>query len=337
MTGYETYMARIGVHGETDRKRVLERSKKTLARLFDKNPSVRTVSILGSDTVKDMMIISTVKSGVKKIIPAPYDSLEIGKYVSFKEKVWIINSVDIDDQYLSVGEMTVCPAEFVFQSSTAGVFSYPYYVRSSSSVIDEGQMIMTPEGTRKIAIPFDNVTKNLYRDKRLMGETINGVPQCWKIIDLDPDSTEGMLYITLRADVYNAAVDNVNQRICDYVEHSEHGTVAPISGSRVEIEYRGSLSVKIGGSNKSFKAVYYNSQGEIDEPIATNWEIDVDADIKDMIISEVVGNADTSNSVKIRLKNNSLLSGRSFYLKATEDAVSSPRTNRVLVEAVNAL
>lgn len=335
MAGYDTYVSRMNIYGETDADRTIGRTKDVLSRLFAKNPSVRTVTI--SDVERDLMIVSTEKPEVKKITSAPDESFSVGQYVSFKNEEWLINSVDNDDNYLTVGKMTLCPVEFVFQSSTTRVYTYPYYVISSSSVIDEGQIIMTPDGVRKIGIPFDEVTENLYRDKRLMGETFNGIPQCWRIIDLDADSTKGLLVLTLRSDLYNQESDNDNLRICDYVTPTVNSTTPPTFGSRVEIEYRGSATIKIGGSKKEFTAVFYDANGEIDSPVVADWTISVTQDASGKILSETITASDTTKSFKVNAINDSLLEGELISITATEHGVGSPRTVTLLVEVVNAL
>lgn len=335
MTGYDTYISRTNIYGEADADRTIGRTKDVLSRLFAKNPSVRTVTI--SDVERDLMIVSTDKPEVKKITSAPDESFSVGQYVSFKNKSWLINSVDNDDNYLTVGKMTLCPVEFVFQSSTTRVYTYPYYVISSSSVIDEGQIIMTPDGVRKIGIPFDSITENLYRDKRLMGETFNGIPQCWRIIDLDADSTKGLLVLTLRSDLFNSESDNDNLRICDYVEPAVHSTTPPTFGSRVEIEYRGSATIKIGGSKKEFTAVFYDANGEIDHPVVADWTISVTEDASGKILSETITASDTTKSFKVSAINDSLLEGELISITATEHGVSSPRTSTLIVEVINAL
>jgi hypothetical protein len=297
---------------------------------------VRTVTYDGNAD-KDLLIVSTSKPNVKKITSAPDDDFEIGKYIVFNGFNWLINSTDKDTDFLTVGEMTLCPVSFVFQSSTTRVYSYPYFVISSTSLIDEGQNIMTPDGVRKISIPFDEVTEDLYRDKRLMGVDFNGIPQCWRIIDLDSDTTKGILIATLKSDGYNSESDNINQRICDYVEPTAYTTTPPTLGRRVEIEYRGSATLKIGGSKKLFTAVYYDANGEVDTPIVTDWSISVAQDISGDILSEVITNSDTTKSYKLNAINDSALNGELVSVTATEHGASTPRTTTILVEVVNAL
>ena len=335
MTGYDTYISRINTYGETDIDRTIGRTKDVLSRLFARNPSVRTT--LTSTGTQDLMIVSTDKPEIKKISAAPGDSFLIGEYRTFKDETWIINSADKDDNYLTVGKMTLCPVSFVFQSSTTRVYTYPYYVISSSSIVDEGQIIMTPDGIRKIGIPFDAVTENLYRDKRLMGETFNGIPQCWRIIDLDADSTKGLLVLTLRSDLFNQESDNANSRICDYVEPSSHSATPPTFGSRVEIEHRGSATIKIGGSKKEFTAVFYDANGEVDYPVVADWTISVTQDASGKILSETITADDTTESFKVSAINDSSLEGELISITATEHGVGSPRTSTLIVEVINAL
>jgi hypothetical protein len=335
MSGYDTYVSRVNIHGTTDRDRAREKSKDLLSRLFAKSPSVRTTST--STGTQDLMILSTDKPETKKISSAPDDSFSVGEYRTFNGENWLINAVDKDDDFLTSGKMTLCPVQFVLQSSTTRIYTYPYYVISSSSSIDEGQNLMTPDGIRKVALPFDEITENLCRDKRLMGETFNGIPQCWKIIDLDSDSTKGLLVLTLRADLYNSESDNDNLRICDYAEPSGYSTTPPTFGSRVEIEYRGSATIKIGGSKKEFTAVFYDSNGEVDYPIVADWTISVPQDITDKIIYETITADDTTTSFKVSAINDSSLDGELLSITATERGIGSPRTVTITAEVVNAL
>lgn len=335
MAIYDAYTARINMYGETDKDRIIGKTKDTLSRLFSKNPSVRDVVI--SDVESELLIKSTDKPEVKDISSMKSGKIIAGKYVVFENEKWMINSANLDDLYIEVGKMTLCPVSFVFQSSTTRVYTYPYYVISSSSIVDEGQIIMTPDGIRKIGIPFDAVTENLYRDKRLMGETFNGIPQCWRIIDLDADSTKGLLVLTLRSDLFNQESDNANSRICDYVEPTVHSTTPPPFGSRVEIEHRGSATIKIGGSKKEFTAVFYDANGEVDYPVVSDWTISVTQDASGKILSETITADDTTESFKVSAINDSSLEGELISITATEHGVGSPRTSTLIVEVINAL
>ncbi len=334
MAEYTEYEARMNAYGNAYRVSKLNRSKEQLGRAFYKNPSVREV-IVGDET-RELMITSTDKPEVKNVISPPNETFSIGKYVIFQDKDWIISSVDEDDNVYKRGKMTLCPTHYKIQDGQGRVFCYPYFVKNSTISFDEGQFVVSPVGTRKIILPFDDVTSLLSRDKRLMGTVINGIPQCWKITEIDADSTIGILEIAMKYDPYNPETDSIDRRICDYVPTSDYDTVPPAKDSRVEIVYRGSNTVKVGGSPKTFTADYYTASGIKESGVGTIWTVVTSIPNKKFSVDSIEAD-DGSVSFKLSVANDSSLVGSNIKVIATEDIGSNARTSEILIEVVNAL
>lgn len=290
MSDYTLYNTRINANGITQRDRLINNQKDMLSRKLHGNPALRDVELgtVLSKINRQLVVISTDKPNIKKIISLPDETFSVGQVVIFQNSNWIIDRADVDDEIYVDGQMTLAPNIIKFQDSNGTILSYPYFVETSLPSIDENKTISTSDTTKLIKLPFDQYTQNFYIDKRFMGDVFNGVPQVWKVKDLNCDKCRGLLIVSLIKDIEIKNSDNVELGICDYFEPSPIPPT-PIT-DYAEITYSGSALIKAGGSTKSFTATFKDVDGNVLPDVIGTWTLEIPAEFEDYITNEIVGN-----------------------------------------------
>ena len=298
MANYGLFNTRVNAYGETSRERTVNTAKDDIAKNLYEHPNLRDVKI-GSNSNKaseKIVVISTNDQNVKQIHSLPSEGFTVGQYIEFSNNNWLIDKADVDNELYVDGQMTLCPNIIKFQDKTGVIHSYPYFVDTSLSSLDENKTITTSSTTRKIKLPLDELTRGFFIDKRFMGEVLGGKPQCWKVNEMDADSNRGLLVVTLEKDEFNEKTDSIECGICNYFE----ATTPVVLDETIEIVYNGKPELRMGGNYKDFYAKYYDSNGEEILNIDSTWTIEAHPLFESNIISQIDGN-------KISLKVESII------------------------------
>ena len=229
---WDSYNARINIRGETQRDRDLSYLKQSLEKSIN-SLSCKTV-LFGS--VQRKIIFDTLNSTSSKIMNTykikslPNETFLKGQFFTYENNKWLITECDADDEVYTTGICNLCPHSFKFQNSLGEILEYPYYIDNQSVSVEENKFIISSDSKLRIKLSFDDNTKLFSYDKRFMGEVFNGVPQCWKIIDLSTDN--GILCVTLEKDEYNKDTDNITLGVCDYTTPTSPISDLIITGSK---------------------------------------------------------------------------------------------------------
>lgn len=288
MADYGLFNTRVNAYGDTSRERVVNIAKEDIIKNLYEHPSLRDVK-LGTNlnkTDRKIVVISTNDPNIKQISSLPGETFNVGQYVEFSDETWLIHQADVDDEMYIDGQMTLCPNTLKFQDSQGKIHSYPYFVDNSLPSLDVNKTITTSSSTRKIKLPFDELTREFFIDKRFMGEVIGGKPQCWKVNELDADSNRGLLVVTLEKDEFNDKTDSIEHGICNYFKT----TTPVVPDETIEIVYSGKPELRAGGSYKDFYVKYYDDNGEELLDIDSIWTVEVLPLFEDNIISQKNGN-----------------------------------------------
>lgn len=232
--------------------------------------SILLKDVLIDNIEKQIVVISTDNPEIKTITSLPDETFSVGSYVLFEGEYWIIISSDCDDDIYSKGEMRICKNTLKFQNASGDIFSYKYFVNSATPSLDENTSLINSDTVRKIVIPFNSVTAQFYSGKRFLGTAFNGVPQCWRITDLNADGKVGLLTITLERDEFNPDVDNKALGIADYYAPPNN---TPIGVKLCSIAYLGLPQIKIGSTAKRFEAVFRNANGDVLTNVSPVWNV----------------------------------------------------------------
>ena len=211
----------------TPKDAYLQKIKSDFAKDFDKTPNFESETSIDGNRQK-LVVCNTKEFYSKKIIAYVDETFSKGQVVDCYNKKWIIDEVDPNNQIYTVGTMKYCPFVFKFQDLNGKIVSYPYFLETFTDASGENKYISFSESMIKIRISFDSNTINFYMGLRLMGEIINGKPQCWKIVELI--NNDGVLLVYLEKDEFDEEKDNKTLGICDYKYQSNISSGIIISG-----------------------------------------------------------------------------------------------------------
>jgi len=311
MNRIDQFRAIQNAYGVSSKKEIeIEKIKRFVSQHF-KDTTVFEENVLISGLKQKLLVMKNKDdSAIKNILAYPNETFICGQIVDCYDSKWIITEVDANKQIYTKGKMTLCPNILKFQNSSSTIYSYPYYVDSSSPSLSENKTITTSDTIRKIVLSLDEQTKMFTYDKRFMGEVFNNVPQVWEITDLDAQSKSGLLILTLVKDEYSKDADNLLLGICDYVTP----TITPTPTTNyVEITYSGLAQIKSGGSTRSFTATFKDSLGNILVGIVSVWDLIVPIGFESYIDTEIVG-----NTIKIKVLDNDEIIGKALTLNASD-------------------
>lgn len=321
MADYSLYNTRTNPNNLSERDRVVDMAMADLRHKLHEHPNLRDVKVgkLQEKRCQKLVVVSKDRMGnslkdTKQIFALPYETFGAGEYVSFQNQEWLINQADIDDELYINGQMTLCPNTLHFQDSTGKIHSYPYFIESTSPSTDENKMLTTTSSTRKMKLPFDELTSEFFIDKRFMGDKLfGGKPQCFKVIDLDADSERGLLTVVLERDEKINDTDNVELRICDYFS-----PIPTTPTGTVEITYSGSAEIRAGGSAKTFTAIFKDESGELLDDIVAEWQAEPLLAFTDNISIIIDG-----NSIKIKADDVEAIVGTAVVLRILNEGFES--------------
>lgn len=310
MGKYDLYKNRVSSQGCNDRDRMIGQAKDITGRKLQGHPNLRDVKIEGEE--RQLVVISKDSTGSnntdsKQIVSLPNETFSVGQYVEFVENNWIITKADLDSDLNTDGQMILCPYNLKFQDSVGEIISYPYHIISTSPTLDENNKLATSGSVRKIRIQPNEYTRQFFIDKRFMGEIFNGVPQCWKINELDTETERGILIITFEKSEYDPNKDSIEYGVCNYIFPTPES-----STSNCEIKYSGKPELKVGGSAKSFQAVFYDSEDNVVTNISPVWNID------NLYNGKVQIKEQFADKIKISVSDDNGLIGNSFVLKLSD-------------------
>ena len=313
MANYSLFNTRVNACGETGRERIINTAKDDIAKNLYDHPNLRNVTIGGK--CRKLVIVSKDRTGnslkdAKQILSLPGEKFDVGEYVEFSDQTWLIHQADVDDEIYVDGQMTLCPNILKFQDVTGKIHSYPYFVDNPLPHLNTGKTIATSSTTRKIKLPFDELTRDFFIDKRFMGEVFAGKPQCWKVVDIDSQSSRGLLVVTLEKDEFNKDNDNKELGICNYFETP---TPAP-SSDTVKIIYSGKPELRVGGNYKDFYAKHYDENGNELLDVNSTWSVEIHPLFDENIISQIDG-----NKISLKVEDVSGIIGQAISLTATGD------------------
>lgn len=205
----------------------------------------------------------------------PGETFHAGDIVQCYGSTWIIIEVEANKDIYTTGTMLRCNHLFRFQNNTPeiverwGVLDTGVY----STTVKETELDTQLNKQYKIYLPLDDQTRMLYVGKRIATGTMKNskyedVLTVWRTTEFD-DSSENygedkLLVLKCISDQYNPRVDNIAERICDYIAPSS--TPEPIVHN-ARITHSGEAITRIGGTGKTFRVEYDDAP----EGVITTW------------------------------------------------------------------
>lgn len=195
--------------------------------------------------------------------------------------------------------------------------------------------ITTVENQRKFILPYNDVSKTIFYDQRMIISPPLEIPITWRISKVEGVNPLGVIHYTLAQDVWNFHTDYIEYDedgnwLGGYADYYNEGNL-PIDKSSpdsqdqdtyAEIAYTGTEPhIKVNGSYKKITITYYSAQSEDPDQTPGAWSYFIDdTDVSDLI-KEL--ETDSPNSIKIKFLGDEEYLGRTLVVKNIRDNITA--------------
>ena len=194
----------------------------------------------------------------------------------------------------------------------------------------------SPDNITKCILPYNDVTKNLFYDERLIISVDLLQPLAWRVSKVEPFASRGNILYTLKQDLFDPHHDYIERDSdgkiigmwCDYFNESNLPSDKPIEpdpqsmGDYAEIDYAGAEPhIKVNGSYKAVTVSYYNSNELLKDQTPGEWSYSID----DTDAGELVKvlSQTNPNTVKIKFLGDETYLGKVLTVKNTRGNITA--------------
>lgn len=292
------------------------------------HPNVESV-VLGGEAV-DVLIVSTKDEFKKTFINRIVEKVPKGTIFEVSGTQWMLCDILRDKAFDTRGYIYKCNKTITWQNTLGQIVSTPSYVtnKGTGTSMSNTQHMSLYNSKYIVEIPFTPDTVNIKVGQRFIVDVLNGVPLVYEVVFINTGNIcEGEDGGTIVLDVdkaeFNPATDNLELRVCDYVE--------PIAV--LEEECRSSISgastVKSGGSLRRYSPSFIDSGIEVGgvEPV---WNIEIPEGIEEYILISYDG-----DDLFIKAENKGVVIGKKIKITLSESSGTFKPTNKeVLVVSI---
>lgn len=319
----DRYASRITLHGNTQRKRELNRFKENLLKTAPASLSYKNVEING---LESSLIVDSNDSNkyIKEIKSMPGKSFETGDYIRWANATWLVIDADYDDEVYTDGKMQQCNWNLTYQKPNGEIVQY-WCIDENSTQYNSGETsnknMILGSSQHMLKVQCNDDTVLIDTPQRLFLDKNSVNPTSFKVTQNDTtmyNYGKGLCCITLTQDEKKTDKDKLIELdsgekvwIADYIEPT---TLPPVpDGNQSEvlcrIEHSGKPRVIIGSNYKKFSAVFYDTEGNIVSDQLASWKVTAD-DMTEQYVHTIINN---DNSIQIKVDYNDALAGK--YLK----------------------
>ena len=197
----------------------------------------------------------------RQILTRISDNLAEYKYVKATDtlgntQIYLIMTMPETNKIYTKAVLHECNYTLKWQDAEGRIYYYPTYTADATQyntgVERNGNVLETGYIQLMSWISLDDITKELYRDKRMFIDVATERPETYVITSTSKVpylyNEMRIMRITFTECEYNPDVDRIDLMLCDYVNPNDIPHPSPIN-----ITYSGSPSIRIGG-RKTFTA-----------------------------------------------------------------------------------
>lgn len=286
------------------------------------------------------LIVSADKndSGKKKIIAYPGETFHTGDIVDCYDAKWLITDVDQNSQIYTHGKMQRCNRQLIWQNPlTREIHSRwitvekPYYYNT-----DQREILNTSIREFKVQVAYDEETALIDLDKRFMLEIIGDIPRTYTVTSVDSMTERfqeagvihGFIVLNVQQDLYNPLTDNKDLFVCDYVEPSGSDSSPSLFPSNITFSYKGTPTIRQGGSRKRFSAELYSGKTLISN-VKLNLQVSIPDSFSDKIVYTI-----NENDVELQALDFVEVQGQSVSILASHEQDGENISNELIVEVI---
>lgn len=335
----DVYRKQLGLHGETQRERVINNAQNDISKNVVVSPSYKIVMV--NDVKQQALeIVATQTDNKKRFTTMPNEEVALGDVLEWNSMHWLVTKVDFDDEIVRRGEIEQCNRIIKWQNakSLEIISRWCLCTKPYTSNIEEGKIISTSNREFKIQLPYDNETRLLDLGKRFLLEEIGGKAKAYKMTSVDTltnryeDIAGGFLIWNVEQDTSDKHTDNEELMIADYIDPVAPPVPPPDPDpTLLKCEILGRSDIKIGGSPRKYTARFFDADGvtEItDGSVTAVWDF-----VTDPAHAEFFKCIPNGNSISICVPDSSATGGLTGVLRLT-DAAGAYQPAELVVEAV---
>ena len=327
---WDLYNTRLTIRGITQRERIINDFQNIKNQKGLNSPSCKTVLI--NDVEKQVFINSTNKKNIKSISPVlNTDFLTLGSKIYWKNKYWLLNDLNEDNDVFADGQIQKCNYVLPFQTTSTTIYNEPCIVidatRSSSTGEDDGKVLTLTDTQALVYIQYNDKTKYLTEEKRIFLDQFTDKPKVYKITKADRisymDGDKGLLQLTCDQEEYNSTTDSYEYKIADYISSDPTPTPTPTpSGTCLitntkDVVYDYTLELKIGGSPKPLVSAFKDADGNIVDKTPI-WSLDFGTSGLTVDNVHLTYNESYPTRCYLAVDNNVSFIGKEFSLKLND-------------------
>lgn len=262
----------------------------------------------------------------RQILTRISDNLAEYKYVKATDtlgnaQIYLIMTMPESNKIYTKAVLHECNYTLKWQDAEGRIYYYPTYTADATQyntgVERNGNVLETGYIQLMSWISLDDVTRELYRDKRMFIDVASEKPEAYVITSTSkvPYSYNEMriMRITFTECEYNPKTDRIDLMLCDYINPNDIPHPSPIN-----ITYSGSPSIRIGG-RKTFTA---ETENEV-----------VFSLVNSALLDGKLTMTQTGNKCVVKCANDSALVGATFKVEVTGGGQSS----ELLVDVIGAV
>lgn len=262
----------------------------------------------------------------RQILTRMSDNLAEYKYVKATDtlgntQIYLIMTMPETNKIYTKAVLHECNYTLKWQDADGNIYYYPTYTADATQyntgVERNGNILETGYIQLMSWISLDDVTKELYRDKRMFIDVASESPETYVITSTSkvPYSYNEMriMRITFTECEYNPKTDRIDLMLCDYIDPNDIPHPNPIN-----ITFSGSPSIRIGG-RKTFTA---ETENEVVFSLVNSALLDGKLTI-----------TQTDNKCVVRCANDSALVGATFKV----EVAGGGQRSELLVDVIGAV
>ena len=265
-----------------------------------------------------------------------------GLYLDLKNQkgIWqrwlVINTADANNHDFPTWSILPCGHRFqwVADGKKCQVWGVERSQSSYTSGLWRDRVFETPDNITKAILPYNDITKTLFYDKRIIISTDLPEPLAWRISKVEPFAHRGNILYTMKQDVYDDHHDfierdddgNIIGMWADYYKETNLPSEDPTqpdpssSGDYAVITFTGAEPhIKVNGSYKKITITYYNSDEQLNDQTPGTWSYWIDdTEIPNLI---KVIETESPNTIKIKFLGDEEYLGKSVTIKNIRDEI----------------
>ena len=278
----------------------------------------------------------------KELFEKPTDSVfPVGLYLDLIDETgswnrWLVVSTANANNH-DFPTWSILPCGHKFQWIFNGEKQEMWGVERSQSSYTAGvwldHIIESPDNITKCILPYNDITKNLFYNDRMVISVDLLQPLVWRVSKVEPFANRGNILYTLKEDIWDANHD--------YIERDDDGNIIGMwadmwkesnlprntiksnsydFGNYAEITYAGAEPhLKVNGSYKKITIAYYNSNELLNDQTPGEWSYWIDGTDASELVK--VLETDSPNSIKIKFLGDEEYIGKALTVKNTRDTV----------------